>query len=53
MDSIALDCGANYDLKEGDWVEVNFQLPEAAAISGKSQYEILTGLGDRFDRRWA
>jgi len=37
---------------EGDWVEVNYDLPTAAEISGMSQYELLTGLGSRFERIW-
>jgi len=52
MDLIAVDCSAAPDLKEGDWVEVEYDLPEAAAQSGMSQYELLTGLGHRFERRW-
>jgi len=27
-------------------------LPDAALASGLSQYELLTGLGPRFDRHW-
>ena len=36
----------------GDWVAIDYVLPETAALSGLSQYELLTGLGDRFDRIW-
>ena len=28
-------------------------LPDAAAVSGLSQYELLTGMGQRYDRHWA
>jgi len=36
----------------GDWVEIAFDLPRAAAACGRSQYELLTGLGHRFERRY-
>lgn len=52
MDLIAVDCSAAPDLGEGDWVEVDYSLPEAAELSGMSQYELLTGLGRRFERVW-
>lgn len=52
MDLIAIDCGAAPDLKEGDWVEIDYDLPSASEQSGMSQYELLTGLGHRFERRW-
>ncbi|MBB5685516.1 alanine racemase [Sphingobium boeckii] len=53
MDLIAIRVDAAPDLREGDWVEIGYALPEAAAASGLSQYELLTGLGQRFDRIWA
>ena len=53
MDLIELGCDAAPHLKEGDWVELDYHLPDAAAASGLSQYELLTTLGSRFDRRWA
>lgn len=53
MDLIAVACDAASDLKEGDWVELDYDLPDAAAASGLSQYELLTCLGSRFERRWA
>jgi len=51
MDLLIFDC-AGADVGEGDWVDINFDLPEAAARSGMSQYELLTGLGSRFERIW-
>ena len=39
-------------LGEGDWVEIDFELQHAAALSEMSQYELLTGLGSRFERTW-
>lgn len=52
MDLTALDVSAVPDLAEGDWVAIDYALPETAALSGMSQYELLTGLGARFDRIW-
>lgn len=52
MDLIAIDVTERANLAEGDWIEVAFDLPTAAAQSGMSQYELLTGLGSRFDRSW-
>ena len=51
MDLVALDVTAA-PMAEGDWVALDYALPEAAALSGMSQYELLTGLGARFERRW-
>jgi alanine racemase len=51
MDLIAVDCG-QADVAEGDWVALDYDLPSASAQSGLSQYELLTGLGHRFERRW-
>lgn len=52
MDLIAVDCDAAQSLKEGDWVELDYDLPTASEQSGLSQYELLTTLGSRFERRW-
>ena len=52
MDLIAADCDAAPQLGEGDWVEIDFDLPSASQQSGLSQYELLTSLGSRFERRW-
>jgi alanine racemase len=52
MDLTALDAGAAPHLREGDWVEVDYDLPEAARQSGLSQYELLTTLGGRHARNW-
>ena len=52
MDLIAVGCDAAPGLKEGDWAELDYHLPDAAAQSGLSQYELLTSLGDRFERVW-
>ena len=52
MDLIAVGCDAAPGLKEGDWVEIDYDLPSASQQSGLSQYELLTTLGSRFERHW-
>ncbi len=52
MDLVAIGVDAAPDLAEGDWVAMDYALPAAAALAGISQYELLTGLGSRFDRQW-
>jgi alanine racemase len=51
MDMSILDATAAPDLQPGDWLEVAYDLPEAARTSGLSQYELLTILGKRFARQ--
>ena len=51
MDLIAVDVTGT-PAGEGDWWPVAYDLPEASARSGLSQYELLTGLGNRFERIW-
>ena len=53
MDLIAVNCDAAPGLGEGEWVEIDYDLRTAAEASGLSQYELLTTLGSRFERRWA
>ncbi|MDE2403381.1 MAG: alanine racemase [Sphingomonadales bacterium] len=50
MDMTVIDLGAAPMLREGDWIEADYALPEASAASGLSQYELLTLLGRRFAR---
>jgi alanine racemase len=52
MDLIAVRVDDAPELGEGDWIELEYDLPAAAAQSGLSQYELLTGLGARFERVW-
>ena len=52
MDLIAISVAAAPQLKEGDWVELDYDLPSASKQSGLSQYELLTTLGQRFERLW-
>ena len=47
MDMTAIDLTHAPDLAEGDWVRAEYDLPEAARVSGLSQYELLTALGSR------
>jgi alanine racemase len=52
MDLIAVGCDSAPELKEGDWVAIDYDLPSASGQSGMSQYELLTTLGSRFERVW-
>lgn len=51
MDLIAVEA-SGMDLSDGDWLRLDLDLPNLSARSGLSQYEILTGLNGRFERRW-
>ena len=53
MDLTAFDASDVGGLEEGDWLTLGYDLPSTSARSGLSQYELLTGLGARFERRWA
>lgn len=50
MDMTAIDLSDAPEVCEGDWIAAQYSLPEAAAVSGLSQYELLTLLGRRFSR---
>ncbi|WP_157218749.1 alanine racemase [Flavisphingomonas formosensis] len=52
MDLTAVDVSAMPDVAEGDWVEIDYNLSETARLSGLTQYELLTLLGRRYQRRW-
>ena len=52
MDLVAVDVSAMPRVAEGDWLAIDFALPEAAQQSGLSQYELLTSLGRRYRRWW-
>ncbi|MGE4323086.1 MAG: alanine racemase [Sphingobium sp.] len=52
MDLIAVAIDASADVGEGDWLTIDYDLSRAAHISGLSPYELLTGLGQRYDRLW-
>lgn len=50
MDLIAVQVGQ--EVHEGDWLALDRDLPSLARVSGLSQYELLTVLGHRYQRRW-
>ena len=50
MDMVVVDCTAAPGLREGDWLDLPYSLPDAAARCDLSQYELLTLLGRRFRR---
>lgn len=52
MDLVTIDVTQCPDLKEGDWVDLDYDLGYTSLVSGLSQYELLTRLGPRFDRYW-
>mgnify|MGYP000291888958 CR=1 FL=1 len=52
MDLVAADV-THADVGEGDWLELDFDLPALAAASGLSQYELLVSLSRRYERRWS
>ena len=52
MDLVTLDCSAAPDVREGDWITLDFDLEASAQSTGMTQYELLTGLGHRFERVW-
>jgi alanine racemase len=52
MDLVTLDADNAENLREGDWITIDYNLREASQISGLSPYELLTGLNSRFDRFW-
>ncbi len=39
--------------RESEWVQIDFDLAAIAAASPMSQYELLTGLGQRWERVWS
>jgi alanine racemase len=51
MDLVAVDLG-EAPVVDGDWLTLDWDLPALARASGLSQYELLVGLGARFDREW-
>lgn len=52
MDLTAIGLEEGAEVREGDWIDLDYDLPRAAAQSGLSQYELLTGLGTRLRRTW-
>lgn len=52
MDLVALAVPPNCPIQAGTAVDICYDLTAASRISGLSQYELLTGLGRRYDRCW-
>lgn len=52
MDLTAFDASDAARVGEGDWLRLDYDLVAASVRSGLSQYELLTGLGSRFERIW-
>lgn len=53
MDLVILDITSSREqLAEGDWLSIDFDLNSAEEVTGMSQYELLTGLGHRYERCW-
>ncbi|HET6526151.1 alanine racemase [Sphingopyxis sp.] len=52
MDLIAFDVSDVRAIDEGDWLALDYDLPSTSVRCGLSQYELLTGLGARFERDW-
>ena len=50
MDMTVIDLSAAPQLCEGDFVDIDYPLVEGSALTGLSQYELLTLLGRRFTR---
>lgn len=50
MDLAAFDVTDAPDLHEDEFLDVNFDLAGTAAASGRTEYELLTGLGARYAR---
>jgi len=49
MDLAAFDV-TDTGIAEGDWLDLDFDLAVASAATGRSEYELLTGLGHRYAR---
>ncbi|WBY15749.1 alanine racemase [Erythrobacteraceae bacterium WH01K] len=47
MDMVIVDLRDTPDIGLGDWLDVPYDLPSASRVSGLSQYELLTVLGQR------
>lgn len=53
MDLTAFDASDAAGVGEGEWLTIDYHLLTVSAQSGLSQYELLTGLGKRFERSWS
>ena len=53
MDLAAFDVTDAPALAEGDWLDIPFEPEAMASLSGRTSYELLVALGQRFERVWA
>ena len=53
MDLCSFDVTDAGTLAEGDWLDIPFDPETVAALAGRTSYELLVALGQRFDRVWA
>jgi alanine racemase len=53
MDLAAFDVTDAPALAEGDWLDIPFDPETIAQLSGRTSYELLVALGQRFERVWA
>ena len=53
MDLTSFDVTDAPGLGEGDWLDIPFHPEIAAGLSGRSSYELLVALGERFERVWS
>ncbi len=52
MDLVALLLPTDCSAQAGDWVDMDYDLTTASRLTGLSPYELLTGLGQRYQRVW-
>jgi alanine racemase len=52
MDLVIADISQTPQVREGDWLSIDYTLSETSEITGLSQYELLTSLGHRYQRHW-
>ncbi|MFM6853261.1 MAG: alanine racemase, partial [Sphingopyxis sp.] len=52
MDLTAFALADGCDATDGDWAMIDFDLARASRATGLSPYELLTGMGQRYDRIW-
>ncbi len=48
MDMVVVDCTEATNIREGDFLDLPYSLPQASENSGLSQYELLTLIGHRY-----
>lgn len=53
MDLAAFDVTDAPALAEGDWLDIPFVPETMAGLAGRTSYELLVALGQRFERVWA